>query len=283
MVAGASEGKIYGIALAALLTDGLNLVVYDIESRRVSLKVTGHDYDVNAVCFADQSSNVIYSGSDDGFIKVWDRRSMRDGKPAGILVGHTEGITFVASKGDGRYALSNGKDQTMRLWDIRKMHSDQDRETLRSWDYMSGFDYRYMEYPGASVAKHPQDCSVVTYRGHSVLKTLIRCNFAPVMTTGQQYVYSGSEDGRVHIYNLDGTVCQVLDVSDSLSRMYHLSGYGSMSPGVSRHFDDFSETNGQAASACVRDVSWHPFLPVIASTAWTSLSEAEGVVMVHEF
>lgn len=61
------------------------------------------------------SSNVLVSGSDDNYLKVWDRRSLGDGgshtKPSGILVGHTEGITYVDPKGDGRFVLSNGKDQ----------------------------------------------------------------------------------------------------------------------------------------------------------------------------
>ncbi len=41
--------------------------------------------------------------------------------------------------------------------------------------------------------------SVMTYRGHAVCKTLIRCHFSPLATTGQQYVYSGSADGRIHV------------------------------------------------------------------------------------
>lgn len=48
-----------------------------------------------------------------------DRRSLRGDTPAGVLVGHTEGLTYVASKGDGRYCVSNGKDQSMKLWDLR--------------------------------------------------------------------------------------------------------------------------------------------------------------------
>jgi len=39
----------------------------------------------------------------------------------------------------------------------------------------------------------------MTYRGHSVLRTLIRCHFSPAETTGSQYLYSGSADGRVHV------------------------------------------------------------------------------------
>lgn len=38
-------------------------------------------------------------------------------------MGHLEGITFLDSRGDGRYLISNGKDQTIKLWDIRKMSS----------------------------------------------------------------------------------------------------------------------------------------------------------------
>lgn len=51
-----------------------------------------------------------------------DRRSLgTSGKPSGVLIGHVEGITYVAPKGDGRYIISNGKDQTLRLWDLRMM------------------------------------------------------------------------------------------------------------------------------------------------------------------
>ena len=38
-----------------------------------------------------------------------------------LLIGHTEGITHLDPKRDGRYLLSNCKDQTARLWDIRKV------------------------------------------------------------------------------------------------------------------------------------------------------------------
>ena len=46
---------------------------------------------------------------------------------------------------------------------------------------------------------HPNDCSVMSYRGHTVLRTLIRCHFSPAETTGSQYIYSGSADGVVHV------------------------------------------------------------------------------------
>lgn len=151
------------------------IAVYDIESRQTTLRLTAHDDDVNAVSFADaSSSNLLLSGSDDTFIKVWDRRSLSSERASGTLVGHTEGVTFLAStllstsssdlfslrlrftyllihfssgKGDGRYVVSNGKDQTMRLFDLRKMVSDERFTDLRL-DKVSysikNWDYRYV-------------------------------------------------------------------------------------------------------------------------------------------
>lgn len=37
----------------------------------------------------------------------------------------------------------------------------------------------------------------MTYRGHIVIKTLIRCRFSPAETTGQRYIYTGCGIGRV--------------------------------------------------------------------------------------
>ncbi|CAI5956621.1 unnamed protein product [Closterium sp. NIES-65] len=163
-----------------------SLYVFDLERNQPILRVKAHQDDVNAVAFADETSQLIYSGSDDRICKVWDRRLLdntepigplrlldpvgpppfshsaggaasaagsaaaaaagagtgagaaggasggggsggggeRQGvgcrnKPVGVLVGHTEGITHLASKGDARCFLTNGKDQTMKLWDIR--------------------------------------------------------------------------------------------------------------------------------------------------------------------
>jgi WD repeat-containing protein 23 len=78
--------------------------------------------------------------------KPWrrDRRSLgASPKPSGVLVGHTEGITNVAAKGDGRYIISNGKDQALRLWDLREMHSSDDFEQFSNRFYgMNHYDYR---------------------------------------------------------------------------------------------------------------------------------------------
>lgn len=150
---------------------------------------------------------------------------------------------------------------------------------------------RYTEPP----TKHPDDCSLVTYRGHSVLKTLIRCHFSPPTSTGSRYVYTGSADGKVKIYNIDATEAATIDVynatidsrpmdSDLMYNAYHW---------------------GDGATdwrTCVRDASWHPSAPVLAgklysvtptrfllnqrlstATSWNGFGLSTGTVTLHSW
>ncbi|KAF2303809.1 hypothetical protein GH714_023531 [Hevea brasiliensis] len=94
------------------------------------------------------------------------------GNPAGVLVGHLEGITFLDSRGDGRYFISNGKDQTIKLWDIRKIASNAPCDlALRNYEW----DYRWMDYPPqAKDLKHPGlRCATILFLSNmmAVLRT----------------------------------------------------------------------------------------------------------------
>ncbi|XP_059649111.1 LEC14B protein-like isoform X2 [Cornus florida] len=240
----------FGIFSVKFSTDGREIVagcndnsicVYDLKANKITLRIPAHASDVNAVCFADESGHLIFSGSDDNLCKVWDRRCFTRGQEAGILAGHLEGITFIDSRGDGRYLISNGKDQAIKLWDIRKMSSNVPRIRQRDPDW----DYRWTRYPNdARNLRHPHDQSLTTYKGHEVLQTLIRCYFSPAYSTGQKYIYTGSSDGSVYIYDL-------VTGEKVASLKYH-------------------EDN-------VRDCNWHPFYPMIISSSW------DGAIVKWEF
>ncbi|TQW01048.1 hypothetical protein V2A60_002066 [Cordyceps javanica] len=256
-------------------TNAHSLVVYDIESRQVLHHVEGHDDDVNAVCFADKlSPHILYSGSDDATIKVWDRRSMGDGREVGAFVGHIEGLTYIDSKGDGRYILSNGKDQSMKLWDLRMaMSTNRFQDMGRSrYAYSSGFDYRNEMYDESDWDVHPNDNSLVTFRGHKVLRTLIRCHFSPPSATNSRYVYSGSADGKVYVYNMDATIARIIDVKQATTGTRRLDRRTRL------YFD---EPGGWGT--CVRDASWNPNAPVIVASAWNGYSMARGTCTIHSF
>jgi WD repeat-containing protein 23 len=259
-------------------TSDNSVCVYDIDAQRSILQIPGHTEHVNAVCFGDQSSpHVLYSGSDDSLIKVWDRRSMSDSREAGVFMGHTEGLTYVDSKGDGRYVLSNGKDQSMKLWDLRKMMSTTESANVNPSDFTSGFDYRFMNLTDDDYVAHPHDSSVVTFRGHSVLKTLIRCHFSPPGSTNSRYVYSGSEDGSIWIYNLDATVAGKINVYQATknTRPRDLNLYNAS-------YGDEGGARGEWKT-CVRDASWHPNAPVVAATSWNGYGNSTGTCSVHSW
>ena len=187
-------------------TKSASLLVYDLVANRMATCVNmTHTDEINSVCFANRMhSNIIFSGSDDGLVKVWDRRALNNNRPAGVFVGHHEGVANVASKGDGIYLASNAKDQLLKIWDIRQAveYGSLNYTSLPRRD--PTFDYRYgAKYPKINKQeKHPDDYSVLTFKGHSVYSTLIRCQFSPIETTGQRYVYTGSSDGNIHIYDL---------------------------------------------------------------------------------
>ncbi|KAI0142044.1 WD40-repeat-containing domain protein [Pestalotiopsis sp. NC0098] len=259
-------------------TNSNSIVVYDIESRQVLHSIEGHEDHVNAVCFADKSSpHILYSGSDDATIKVWDRRSMGDGREAGAFVGHIEGLTYIDSKGDGRYILSNGKDQSMKMWDLKMMYTTaqfREKNPTRHTGY-SNFDYRWEPYSDNDWFPHPDDNSVVTFRGgHKVLRTLIRCHFSPPGSTDSRYVYTGSHDGKVWIYNMDATVAGTIDVRAASMNPNALPG----------RWRQHHATRGfRGWSTCVRDASWHPNAPFIAASSLNGWDHNIGTVTVHSF
>ncbi|UJR15739.1 hypothetical protein I4U23_002674 [Adineta vaga] len=222
--------------------------IFDLEKQKRTLRVKAHYNDVNTVRFIDDSNALIVSGSDDGLVLVWDRRALNETqpKPVGVFAGHTSGITFVHSRMDTRYLISNSKDQSIKLWDMRRFA---DESTIfksriasnainRVWDYRVGTQPQTLQRH--EIAGDP---SVFTYRGHSVSYTLIRSYFSPAFTTGQKYIITGSSDGCVYIYDiLTGAVERCLRIRNN--------------------------QYGTGRDKCVRDVSWHPYDSYIISTSW---------------
>ena len=139
--------------------------------------------------------------------------------------------------------LSNGKDQAMKLWDVRRMSATPSAtlgaQPRRHWDYRMEYypNSRFRSGRGTVPPPTPVDgdMSVMTYHGHRVLRTLIRCYFSPQATTGQRYVYTGSHDGSCYIYDV---------LSGELVDTLH------------------------GHQGVLRDVSWHPTLPTLITSSW---------------
>ena len=214
--------RVYSFAVApgdaelAIATSDGNLVLFSLETSKTVDSFPAHTEDINTVCYLSgvgSGSDVICSGSDDGLVQLSDRRSAR--KVAGVLPGHQAGITSLSSRGDGVYLCSNGKDQCVKVWDVRKALS------AASWGWSRGsassrgsglapnplpysFDYRgQTPSPAMYFRTHAAgDASVATLRGGSVLSTLIRVQWSPLASTGGRFIAAGGADGAVCLWDL---------------------------------------------------------------------------------
>ncbi|KAK2155981.1 hypothetical protein LSH36_224g01015 [Paralvinella palmiformis] len=145
--------------------------------------VTDNSFCIFSLCFS-QDNNEILGGANDGYLyvydvekNVWDRRTLNEDQPqpVGTLAGHADGITFIDSKGTKQ--------------EVEK----------QNWDY------RWQTHPARGlrhIKKIRGDSSLMTYRGHSILNTLIRCRFSPAHSTGQRYIYSGCATGAIVVYDV---------------------------------------------------------------------------------
>ena len=252
-------GSAFGIFCAKFSLGGGEIVagcndgalrIFDVERGVVSEGVRAHGDDINSVCFAGGSgaaADVVISGSDERLtpLKVWDRRAL--GAPVATLLGHRAGLTHVAPRGDGVHVLSVGKDQMLKIWDLRRVTSGPASGASGSGagagaaggaasagSQWQDFDYRWGSSDFERVA-HPHDASLTTLLGPAIQSTLVRAHFSPLESTGGRFVYSGSADGVVYVF-------------DALS--------GELMQQLHRH------------RGVVRDVSWHPTQPLLASASW---------------
>jgi WD repeat-containing protein 23 len=250
-------------------TSDASIRVADIASGRLVVNVKdAHGDDINAVCFADASGNLLVSGSDDCSLKLWDRRSLGSGKPSGVFLGHCEGITYVSSSNQNSI-VSNSKDQTAKIWDYRSMlPANTDVAKVTNNVRRSHFDYRFMPYRSDPRQRHPEDCSIQSLRGHAVLQTLIRVHFLT-----PNIVYSGSADGKIRYWSTTtGNILHILDCNSFLQA----EGPGDIDQDAAtalfvRQYLMRAASNRRNQGECVvRDVSVHPFDQTMAASCFSS-------------
>lgn len=138
---------------------------------------------INSLEFSHEQENVFVSGARDGLMKLWDARCIHKGATLVRKV-HASKVNCIKYSQDDRYLLSGGRDNSTRLWDVRSLHPD--ANPIRQYDKHLCANYN--------------------------VSSAFLCN--------DQFVLSGSEDGKVYLY--DTKTAEVLCTMNGHSTVAHL-------------------------------------------------------------
>lgn len=160
---------------------------WDIESGQRIRKHVGHDAVVNCLDTSRRGPELLLSGSDDGYIGVWDPRT----KAAIAFIENEYPVTAIALAEAGNEIYSGSIDNKIKVWDARKQevlytmngHTD----TITSLQVSPDSQYLLSNSLDATVRTWdirpfaPADRAVRTYDGAPVglEKNLIRASWSP--------------------------------------------------------------------------------------------------------
>jgi Prp8 binding protein len=94
----------------------MTIASWDVETGQRIRKHVGHEEVINCLDISKRGQELIVSGSDDGYIGIWDPRQ----KAALDFIETDFPITAVALSDAGNEIFTGGIDNDIKVWDIRK-------------------------------------------------------------------------------------------------------------------------------------------------------------------
>ncbi|EGG25031.1 hypothetical protein DFA_03277 [Cavenderia fasciculata] len=162
-----------------------NICAYDIHASKILFDLEkAHPHEgselntINTLKFKHSDSNVFFSGARYGTVRAWDIRQPL--KPIFNIQAHNKLNSFHFTR-DDLYLLTGGRDDCLRLWDLRNIFSDNEYKTLLSTE-------------SSQLSKRG---IVQEYKGH-------KCsgyNIGSAFINNDRQIVSGSEDNYVYIYD----------------------------------------------------------------------------------
>jgi WD40 repeat protein len=215
------EGHVHSVRAVTLSADGRRVVsgsddktlrVWDLEGEAPPRLLQGHTDSVRAVALSADGRRAV-SGSADKTLRVWD---LEGKSPTRVFQGHTGSVNAIALSADGRRAVSGSDDKTLRVWDLegkaptrvllgntgsinavalsadgRRAVSGSDDGTLRVWNLESkGSPPRLLN--GAPRTRRWQ------------WRSQTGSIEAVALSADGKRAVSGSDDGTLHVWDLEG-------------------------------------------------------------------------------
>jgi WD40 repeat protein len=187
---------------------------------------TGSDRLISLAVSPD--SQVIATGDDDGYVKLWDAAS---GRKMGEIKAHSDKVHTVSFDAKGKHIISASDDLAIKFWDIntrrevRAFAEPMDKLTCAALSFDKSLvaygaktisvdllrnrrtDKRYIRLRDATSGR-----DIFTFEGHA--KDVRTVAFLP----GRRYLVSGGDDKKVKIWDVDKkSEIASLDMNDAVT------------------------------------------------------------------
>lgn len=188
-------------------SDDKTLRIYDAKSGTCVRELKGHTSFVFCAKFSPHM-NLIASGSFDECVRLWDTRT---GACLRVIQAHSEPITSVDFSHDGTLLLSSSHDGLCRIWDVVTAQCLKtlvgDENTPASFSRFSP-NSKFVLTSTLNGNIRLWNCATSkfhkTYTGHINNRHSISTAFD--LRKGQ-FVVTGSEDGKVYVYDVQSQKC----------------------------------------------------------------------------
>mmetsp|Transcript_55952 Transcript_55952/g.121792 ORF Transcript_55952/g.121792 Transcript_55952/m.121792 type:complete len:357 (+) Transcript_55952:125-1195(+) len=199
-------------AYVATASDDRTIKLWEVSTGKLLKTMRGHANFVFCVDF-NPAGNLLASGSFDESLRVWD---VKKGACLKVLPAHSDPVSGVQFNCDGTLIVSGSHDGLCRIWDTA---TGQCLKTLIDDDSPPVSAVRFSPNGRFVLASlldgthrlwnyHKGKC-LRTYRGHLNNKF---CCVGDISISGVHMVVSGSEDGKIYMWDLQTkNVLQVLE------------------------------------------------------------------------
>ena len=181
-----------GHTLLASCSSDLTIKLWDpADGYRNIRTLAGHDHTVSSIRFIPSgasSTNMLVSSSRDMTLRIWDTTT---GYCLRTLQGHADWVRAVCPSLDGRFLLSTGNDQSVRLWDI----SLQNPETKLT---MFGHENTV------------ECCAFAPPSTYQHFATLAGLKKPPAATSMAEFMATGGRDKLIKLWDARGTCIKTL-------------------------------------------------------------------------
>ncbi|CAP28939.2 Protein CBR-WDR-5.3 [Caenorhabditis briggsae] len=193
-------------------SDDMTVRIFSVSSGHCWRIMKGHTHYVFSCAFNPQTSLVV-SGGYDETVRLWN---VITGMCVRLIPAHTDPVTCVAFNHDGSCVASSSYEGCIRVWDVSNGHclktlKDLEHDAVSFVEFTPNGKFILSSHMNSKIKMWDvsKEKPVKYYSGHQNSKY---CIFAGISLSHGRRVISGSEDGKIFVWDLQTKrVIQVME------------------------------------------------------------------------